>query len=376
MDGGNKRSSNYFTIEKKPRSLLILYLVTSFKMSDGNLYVQVADMFLKRYKDLIIAKFKGNSECEITRFKNLVESNAFANEIASASNRLCHVYDNTEWHSIILDTLELDLIYSNVDKMPRENEDEYTDNLVKELLRYFKDDFFTWCDKPICHTCGNNDNQNMTSVDQANAEEQRYQCGPVEIYHCNACGNSTRFPRYNDPIKLLDTRTGRCGEWCNLFTLILKSFGLEVRYVVNREDHVWCEYFSPFLKRWVHVDSCEKAFDQPYIYSVNWNKSMSYCIAYYNNGVVDVSKRYITQNQLPRDQIREDDLRFLCEFLTKQLRKGLSNDDIYSLACRDEQEKLEWAPKMEDVKVKRSSSIKGRQSGTAEWTASRGENGH
>ncbi|CCF58229.1 hypothetical protein KAFR_0E00750 [Kazachstania africana CBS 2517] len=340
-------------------------------------------MFLKRYKDIIIAKFQSTRENnrEVNRINNLLRTNQFAKEIVGNSRRLCHVYDNSEWHSIVLETLDLDLIYQNVDKTFKnrgDNDDEYSDYLVKELLRYFKRDFFKWCNKPECKRCGTDEFQNLTGIQRANNEESKFDCGSVEVYRCSHCNQEWRYPRYNDPIKLLETRTGRCGEWCNLFTLILKSFGLKARYVSNKEDHVWCEYYSPHLKRWVHVDSCEQSFDQPYIYSKNWNKSMSYCIAYDKDGVTDVSKRYILQNQLPRNLIDENDLQLVCSFLTRELRKNLDRDDIYKLWCRDEQERLEWTPqathKTETI-TPADNEHKGRISGSAEWKAQRREDG-
>lgn len=335
-------------------------------------YDKVAKMFLRRYKDLIVDKFRQTSDNQ--RYARLMQSCSYARDVQNSANRLCSIYENPDWHSIVLEKLDLDLIYANVDAMPKESEDQYADNLVKELLRFFKQDFFKWVNSPDCDKCGENDQTSIGGT-SPNAEEAQYECWVVEQYRCNRCGTITRFPRYNNPIKLLDFRKGRCGEWCNLFTLILKSFGLEARYVQNREDHVWCEYYSQYLKRWVHVDSCEQSFDQPYIYSKNWNKSMSYCIAFSHDTVVDVSKRYILQNQLPRDQISDEDLQFLCSFITKRLRSNMDDENIYQLANRDELERLEWYPEKTHDKPTRTQDGPGRQSGSAAWKAQRGEDG-
>ncbi len=43
-----------------------------------------------------------------------------------------------------------------------------------------------------------------------------------------------RFPRYNDPAKLLDTQRGRCGEWANCFCLCLRAAGFDARWVMDR----------------------------------------------------------------------------------------------------------------------------------------------
>lgn len=359
-------------------------------------YEELAQMFLKKYKDLVIRLFQTLTDEETRRFQRLLLSNGFAREIYSTSQKQCHIYQNAVWQSIVMDTIDLNLIYENVDKMTAHGNDDsgndavYTDNLVKELLRYFKQDFFKWCDKPECENCHSTDKNKMKFIGprQPTEEERKYDCGNTELYQCEECNGFTRFPRYGDPIKLLETRKGRCGEWCNLFTLILNSFGLRVRYVANKEDHVWCEYFSDNLNRWVHVDPCEQAFDEPFIYSKNWNKKMSYCISYERYGVTDVSKRYILQNQLPRNLISEEDLTFLCNYITKKLRqqacesKDIGNDEFYELFRIDEMERFELAGRDIDgdnTPVTKSETATtgnvGRKSGSAEWKAQRGEDG-
>lgn len=45
------------------------------------------------------------------------------------------------------------------------------------------------------------------------------------------------------------------GEFAHLFYVLLQAKGIGARYIYNTEDHVWCEYWSPTLKHWVHVDS-------------------------------------------------------------------------------------------------------------------------
>eukprot|EP00455_Lapot_gusevi_P032092 TRINITY_DN3496_c0_g1_i2.p2 TRINITY_DN3496_c0_g1~~TRINITY_DN3496_c0_g1_i2.p2 ORF type:complete len:206 (+),score=17.82 TRINITY_DN3496_c0_g1_i2:97-714(+) len=113
------------------------------------------------------------------------------------------------------------------------------DELVKQLLHWFKHEFFQWVHQPPCHAC-NSGTSGIGSA-QPTPEEAKYYAGIVEVYRCNSCQAITRFPRYNHPAKLLETRRGRCGEWAQAFTLCCRALGFDIRFVNDWTDHVWTE---------------------------------------------------------------------------------------------------------------------------------------
>ncbi|KAF3647340.1 Peptide-N(4)-(N-acetyl-beta-glucosaminyl)asparagine amidase, partial [Capsicum annuum] len=131
---------------------------------------------------------------------------------------------------------------------------EQDNAFLLQLLFWFKQSF-RWVNAPPCDSCGNETRNQGMGV--ANPSETLYGASRVELYWCNSCSNITRFPRYNDPLKLLETRKGRCGEWANCFTLYCRAFGYDSRLILDFTDHVWTECFSPSLGRWMHLDPCE-----------------------------------------------------------------------------------------------------------------------
>ena len=77
----------------------------------------------------------------------------------------------------------------------------FRDLLLLELLNWFKNDFFTWFDASHCVIC----DKPMQGIGPGvpSAEELSYGASRVELYKCSSCGATDRFPRYNDPGKIL-----------------------------------------------------------------------------------------------------------------------------------------------------------------------------
>ena len=151
---------------------------------------------------------------------------------------------------------------------------------------------------------------------EPNAEDREFHATKIEVYQCNMCQTVTRYPRYNHPVKLFETRTGRCGEWANAFTAVCIALGHDARKANDWTDHVWTEVYIDEYKRWVHLDSCEPLFDQPLTYEKGWGKQLTYIISVSTKEFVDVSLRYVLDpmmNRMRRDKVNE---KWLANFLT------------------------------------------------------------
>ncbi|XP_038828062.1 peptide-N(4)-(N-acetyl-beta-glucosaminyl)asparagine amidase [Salvelinus namaycush] len=244
------------------------------------------------------------------------------------------------------------------------------DLLVLELLRWFKGEFFSWVDCLPCNHCGG---PTQSSGPLApSTDDLRWGAQRVENHHCQACNHSTRFPRYNNPEKLLETRRGRCGEWANCFTLCCRALDLEARYIWDNTDHVWTEVYSASQHRWLHCDSCENACDKPLLYEIGWGKKLDYVLAFSKDQVVDVTWRYSCKHPevlSRRNKVQEPWLLYTINGLNAVRQQSLSSERKKELLERLLVELVEFI----SPKTPKQGELGGRNSGSLAWRNARGE---
>lgn len=283
-------------------------------------------------------------------------------------------YEDQELLDYGMDFIPFERLYQKAEKdFAKDDSFGEQDYVAKELVKWFKHDFFTWVNQPSCDFCGG-DTQAIGTA-HPTPEEKKYGAKHVEVYQCKQCSAINRFPRYNSIRKLLETRRGRCGEFANTFTFLCRAVGCRARWVWNQEDHVWTEIYSEKRKRWIHIDPSEGAFNEPLIYQNGWGKKMSYCIGFSIDTCQDVTKRYVTKPDmgLKRDKVSEPLLAKTLEDITIEKRKGLTDEEKKILKEQDELERRE----LDGYRPSQTTNgeVGPRESGAGDWTAQRGENG-
>lgn len=303
---------------------------------------------------------------------SLNDQQTFLNRITPFTSLVMR-YEDFELQEKARSLIPVDSLHQEAHQRMKDTQSkDFSECLIKSLMRWFKNDFFKWVDQPVCSHC----HRKTVAVGTAAAspEESRHDAHQVELYRCQ-CGQVIRFPRYNDPFKLLDTRQGRCGEWANAFCAICRSMGFEIRIVVDFTDHLWTEVYSDHQRRWIHCDSCEGegAYDTPLLYETGWGKKLSYIVATGIHDLVDVTHRYTSNfaGLKPRRNLVSDEwIQTTLAQITVRRRSQLSQGMKKELESRDAEERNEL-----NATPSSSENLPARQSGAPEWITSRGEGG-
>ncbi|KAF9911969.1 peptide-N4-(N-acetyl-beta- glucosaminyl)asparagine amidase [Linnemannia zychae] len=126
-------------------------------------------------------------------------------------------YEDRELLDLASDKMPFGRFFEEAEAMADEFPTDGLDDIViRRLLHWFKNEFFTWVDQPLCSRC----KSSTTTIGGVapSAQERQDGAGVVETYKCTVpeCPQVTRFPRYGGVPKILfETRQGRCGEWAN-----------------------------------------------------------------------------------------------------------------------------------------------------------------
>ncbi|PAA50218.1 hypothetical protein BOX15_Mlig018337g1, partial [Macrostomum lignano] len=251
------------------------------------------------------------------------------------------------------------------------------DALLCELTAWFKTEFFKWTNSPKCSVCHQDcqSSSNAASL-PPNEEERRYGAIRVESHYCQRCQRVERFPRYNHPEKLLQTRHGRCGEWANCFYLLCRALNFDTRFTYDVTDHVWVEVFSELEQRWLHVDPCENLIDAPLVYESGWKKSLSFVFAMSHEELVDVSWRYSAEHKQLLTKRRVNEI--WLDQVVDCLERTLQNDYLHLGTERKRLLRLRRVHEIVEFLTPRrlganSAELQGRQSGSLVWRLNRGE---
>jgi peptide-N4-(N-acetyl-beta-glucosaminyl)asparagine amidase len=219
-------------------------------------------------------------------------------------------------------------------------------------------------------------------------EECEGQVSRVEVYQCKICSRIVSFPRYNSVRSLLQTWSGRCGEYDNLFGLICRAVGYETRYIYDVTDHVWTEVYihddhhHTSSSGWCMVDSCESVIDENSMYEVGWGKSLSCIIAIGIDHVMDVTSKYTRKFHQEDVQIRrrqyttsEIALQTIIRQCNQILQTNMKTNHIHQLERRLSYERT-LLQSYQFMNVWEKQYANGRISGSMTWKISRNEDGH
>ncbi|KAJ5071497.1 peptide-n(4)-(n-acetyl-beta-glucosaminyl)asparagine amidase [Anaeramoeba ignava] len=269
-------------------------------------------------------------------------------------------YEDRYLQEKILSKLPIEKIMENENENKKENEKENEKEksdylIIKKTISWFKNEFFHWVSNLPCEFCKST-KTTREGMGVPNQEDLLFGASRVELFRCPDCNRVSRFPRYNVVSKLLETQRGRCGEYANAFTAVLRALGFDVRYIHDWTDHCWTEVFIPSWNRWVHCDPCENIIDAPRTYEKGWGKKLKWVVGFSSSEVVDVTKRYTEKweevLQRRSQELNEEWVQNQITKFNSEVLETVNQEQKKIILLRQEKEKLEFVDSKESLPLK------------------------
>lgn len=149
--------------------------------------------------------------------------------------------------------------------------------------------------------------------------------------------------------------------------------GYDARYIFATFDHVWTEVYSPFKKRWLHVDPSDAVLDSPLMYQHGWKRPVDYVLAISQYDVCDVTWRYCNDDRqvLQKRRVRCPESVLEAKLLSvyKELRKRVTKVKHEYLLKRMLLDSIQMFMRRDPTDDEK----RGRSSGDLQWRQGRGE---
>jgi len=185
-------------------------------------------------------------------YESVVKENEFKPKLLRSVQRMRLYMHSREGQSPedLLQWLQLELLNSNLLKDReldyfsfRESRtfDEHC-GVLKELMLWFQPAYPYYHATCLTPECNGPKNTSFLGIVAATEAEKVHHASRAELLLCSSCGQMSRFPRFNDALKVLfESKLGRCGEFSMCALALLESLGYTTRWVVDWSDHVWVE---------------------------------------------------------------------------------------------------------------------------------------
>lgn len=158
-----------------------------------------------RQRPLVTTSASTNPLPPLAPAVSLAKRTQIHTRLASELDRVA-IYDRIELQDIAREQIPVDRLHEAANKCISSvslSSTSFQEELLKQLLTWFKADYFSWVDNLSCESCGSTSTRAVSPSNGPSslhtgptAEDIKHGAHRVELYQCSHCNSISRFPRY------------------------------------------------------------------------------------------------------------------------------------------------------------------------------------